>query len=306
MDEQKFTSEEVVDSVMNELERIDAQQAADETVEQAVFSGPVLDDEEKVGITRRALCIGINRYPSPNTLAGCVNDARAWGELLTGLKYQASYLLDGAATKEGIIAALKKIVAATKSGHAAVITYSGHGTRVVDRSGDEADGYDEAICPVDCMSGQVITDDELYEIFAAQADGADIMFISDSCHSGTVTRGESGGVCERFIHPAAIFGADTDRAQIDQVLAPRADRPAIVVGLEACRPTEYSYDAVIGGRPCGAYTHHALAAYRQLDAGATRADWHRAISGRLPSVEYPMHPQIEGPVGALGRVALGE
>lgn len=34
-------------------------------------------------MTSKALCVGINDYPgSGNDLKGCVNDAKAWAELL--------------------------------------------------------------------------------------------------------------------------------------------------------------------------------------------------------------------------------
>ena len=42
--------------------------------------------------------------------------------------------------------------------------FVGHGSRVRDTSGDEDDGYDECLCPVDCHSAGMIIDDQLYDI----------------------------------------------------------------------------------------------------------------------------------------------
>ena len=64
------------------------------------------------------------------------------------------------------------------------LTYSGHGGQVPDVNGDEADKKDETWCLYD---GQLI-DDELYFELSKFAAGVRILVLSDSCHSGTVTR----------------------------------------------------------------------------------------------------------------------
>ncbi|MEO5695911.1 MAG: caspase family protein, partial [Burkholderiaceae bacterium] len=61
---------------------------------------------------------------------------------------------------------------------------SGHGGQVPDVDGDEADGKDETWCLYD---GQLI-DDELYFELSRFATGVRILVLSDSCHSGSVTR----------------------------------------------------------------------------------------------------------------------
>lgn len=42
-----------------------------------------------------------------------------------------------------------------------VLFFSGHGGQTLDQDGDEADGLDEFICPVDYKSAGNIVDDEL-------------------------------------------------------------------------------------------------------------------------------------------------
>ena len=64
------------------------------------------------------------------------------------------------------------------------LTYSGHGGQVPDVTGDEDDKKDETWCLYD---GQLI-DDELYFELSAFAAGVRVLVLSDSCHSGTVTR----------------------------------------------------------------------------------------------------------------------
>ena len=64
------------------------------------------------------------------------------------------------------------------------LTYSGHGGQVPDVTGEEDDKKDETWCLYD---GQLI-DDELYFELSRFAAGVRILVLSDSCHSGTVTR----------------------------------------------------------------------------------------------------------------------
>ena len=138
---------------------------------------------------KRSLHIGINDYPgTDNDLSGCVNDANDWREALAARHFEATSLLDGEATKSDIHEAISKIVGDTGRDDIAVITYSGHGTWVPDEDDDEVDGRDEALCPHDINQGQILTDDELYDIFSERTRGARIIMISDSCHSGTVNR----------------------------------------------------------------------------------------------------------------------
>jgi hypothetical protein len=68
------------------------------------------------------------------------------------------------------------------------VSLSGHGTWVPDEDDDEVDGRDEALCPHDITQGEILTDDERYDIFSERNRRARIMMISDSCHSGTVSK----------------------------------------------------------------------------------------------------------------------
>lgn len=67
-------------------------------------------------------------------------------------------------TRAAIIAAYKKVVSQSQAGDAIFLHYSGHGTKVKDVSGDEDDGYDEALVPLDFKHAGIILDDELNDI----------------------------------------------------------------------------------------------------------------------------------------------
>jgi hypothetical protein len=249
---------------------------------------------------RTALCIGINDYPGTgNDLTGCVNDANDWATVLAERGYTAVTLLNSDATGDAIRNGIRELVNTAKYGDRVVITYSGHGTWVPDRNGDEADRRDEAICPYDLDRG-VIIDDELYGMFSVRARGARIVMISDSCHSGTVSRFANFGTTDttsrvRFLPPELFLpAADLDQARGlvgNPKSKPQRESALLLAG---CRDFEYSYDAVISGRPNGAYTRAAINALHAMVAGSTYTEWQAAIAHALPSQRFPQTPQLYG------------
>jgi len=68
-------------------------------------------------------------------------------------------------TKANIMQAYRNIVSQSQSGDSIFLHYSGHGTKVRDTSGDEDDGYDEALVPLDFQTAGIILDDEMYDLF---------------------------------------------------------------------------------------------------------------------------------------------
>lgn len=261
---------------------------------------------------RSALCIGINNYPGTGSdLAGCVNDANDWGTALTDRDFTVSTMLDAAATRSGMIHAMTEHVTAARSGDVVVISYSGHGTWQPDDDGDEPDHRDEALCPHDFATAGGLLDDDLFEIFGRRAHGARLVFFSDSCHSGSVTRmaqvpdgRERGRV--RFLAPGPFLTAENHaRAlRVEKAPAKGLSRGTALL-ISGCADTEYSYDARFKGRPNGAFTCVALDTLTKLDPDATYLDWHRAIRTVLPSVTYPQTPQLMASRSQRGWPVLG-
>ena len=138
---------------------------------------------------RRALCVGVDRYPTPeHRLAGCVADARMWADALTRLGFTASLLLDEQATREAIDRELLALVNSSVAGDVIVFQYAGHGTHVPDLNGDDEDGEDESLCPVDFATGALYIDDDVAAAFARIPDGVNMTCFMDCCHSGTNSR----------------------------------------------------------------------------------------------------------------------
>ena len=90
-------------------------------------------------------------------------------------------------TKRNIEAALQRVTELCKKGDAVFVLYSGHGGQVVDTSGDEPDGLDETILPVDARKAGPIIDDQILETFVKPMQaGVTVTVLMDCCHSGSM------------------------------------------------------------------------------------------------------------------------
>jgi len=128
-----------------------------------------------------------------------------------------------------------------------------------------------------------------------------LYFVSDSCHSGTVSKlivppaRLVGDVPRpRFLHPEVFVKKPKQlRAVRRLALAGPTVRQKLPALLAAgCRDFEYSWDARFRGRPNGAFTYFALRAL--ADRPTTPARWMRAIRADLPSVAHPQTPSLFG------------
>jgi len=279
-------------------------------------------------MNKTALCVGINNYPGTGSdLCGCLNDAADWAAVATTFDMSVAKLTDHQATKAAILQALTDRITQMQKDDILLFTFSGHGTQVPDPSGDEPDGMDEALCAHDCFVDGLIYDDELWQLFRRKPVGAQIIMISDSCHSGSVAR----------VIGAPIAVKDSQRRYIPHQLLPesakqrtqpKADTPLLttsptnganwlkartsekvpwpVLLLSGCQDHEYSYDAWIKGRANGAMTYYAVRTLNhtiKAKPNATYTDWFLALRKHLPSTDYPQTPRLVG--SFLKRPILG-
>lgn len=264
-------------------------------------------------MANHGLFIGVNYTGSSNALRGCINDARNWLAFFGPFCATVKELLEQSATKAGMVAAISEVLGKLKADDTAIITYSGHGTYIPDRSGDEDDRRDEALCPFD-LNMNLLLDDELRDLLAQRAAGSRVLIITDCCHSGTATRDmhetEHGDVKFARYVPFAELTSCMCPNDVDRIARKareyrkrrrnaRAAEPAMnLVHLAGCLDTEVSYDATIGGLPCGAFTYYALAALKARQTkGLTFGEWRDAVTPlRLPSSRYPQTPVFNGPM----------
>lgn len=180
-------------------------------------------------------------------LNGAVRDAEDMYAIACTQGFQASKLLDEAVTREAVIKTIRTASETLQTGDILLLTYAGHGGILPDKSGDESDGYDETWCLYD---GHLL-DDELNLLWKGFAQGVRILVISDSCHSGTVTR---GGIGQPRAMPDDV-AVDTWRNQREfyrNLLESMEDdcnsAPlASVRLLSACREDQIAYDGLPNG-----------------------------------------------------------
>lgn len=145
--------------------------------------------------TKRAVLIGINYVGQQGELSGCHNDVLNIKEYLMDVhgfeEENMTILMDDGEhedpTRENILAAYTMLVEESQEGDVCFAHYSGHGGKVRDDDGDEADGFDETLVPLDYGDAGQIRDDDLLKTFVIpMAKGVFVTSIMDCCHSGTV------------------------------------------------------------------------------------------------------------------------
>jgi|GEM_PF-1258412 len=162
----------------------------------------------------KALLVGVEEYANPQyNLKGVKEDVRLLKEALVRKGVftdgEIKTLVNKEASRNSIINAFKEwLINGTKAGDLALFYFSGHGIQVWDEDGDEVqDGKDETILPWDAkvvgdrerrsfrgrtgfaftgkQAENVILDDELGNLLK-EMKGRTVVFLSDSCHSGSV------------------------------------------------------------------------------------------------------------------------
>lgn len=162
---------------------------------------------------RKALLIGINYIGSNNALRGCINDVRNMQRFLMQrggyMEGDMVVLTDDSnnamqmPTRANILRAMQWLVRGAAPGDSLFFHYSGHGGEEKDLDGDEVDGMDECIYPVDFQQSGSIIDDIMHDIMVRPLPaGCRLTAIFDSCHSGTALdlpftyRAQDGGLKE--------------------------------------------------------------------------------------------------------------
>jgi len=153
---------------------------------------------------KKSLFIGINyKDHEQGRLHGCINDCRRWFNYANSKHTleQTEVLIDEpdeqfvkevtteyrSPTKSNILDGFEWVRSGLEAGDNILVTYSGHGSYMVDKSGDEDDGYDETMCPVDYDTAGDISDDRIREELINKVPaGVTVYCIFDCCHSGTV------------------------------------------------------------------------------------------------------------------------
>jgi hypothetical protein len=148
-----------------------------------------------------ALLIGIEAYPSLPVVEGVGRDLEMMREVTDRLGFErVKTLADARAHRQAVLAALRDwLPEGVRRSDRVLIYFSGHGSRILDRDGDEQgdDGADEVLVLYDARPapglghdpahGGLLVDDELGHLLGA-IPSERVLVILDACHSGTATK----------------------------------------------------------------------------------------------------------------------
>ncbi len=212
---------------------------------------------------------------------GCDDDVANMRALLKAEGYIVTTLLDAAATKRAVTAALSAAARAAKNGSTFLFYYSGHGGQLRDDNADETDGEDETLCLFD---GD-LRDDVLNGAWISFPAGSAIYMLADCCHSGTNFR-----ALGRTSRPVAVdFGRD---------LLGNEEMKAALLHLSGCRDDQTS----AGYEDGGLFTKTLVSLWSNGRYSGTWDTFHDAISSQLPADQRPQG-NLYGPAAAAEALA---
>lgn len=244
--------------------------------------------------------IGLNsidpiHYGTNGQLRGCENDAKEMLKIATKMGYTSTMILTKDATTKKVLTELLKASQILNSGDILFLTYSGHGSRIIDTSGEEEDNYDETWCLYDRM----LIDDELNNALSKFKYGVRVIVLSDSCHSGTVTK-------EIFLNGISTFIYEKDNLYkcLDQEIAQEARNrfsylydgvkfgipkeiessiQSSVLLISGCQDNQLSQD----GLKNGVFTSHLVNVWADGNFEGNYKLLHRKIVDLMPATQSP-------------------
>lgn len=226
---------------------------------------------------KRALLVGISDYQCINKYGGWnnihgKNDIDMLNTTLKKCGFSVSCLYDREATKAGISKALNLLASQCKVGDIVYLHFSTHGQPFEDDNGDEDDGWDESIVPVDApieyTKGKYegenhLIDDELHKfctrIRKAIGTKGMLYVVIDACHAGKasmgieeeVIRGTKAGFTRsgKYYRPQKL-----ERGNFYQI--PSSTSLGNVMFIEACRSYQVNKEIVEKGKYYGALSYY--------------------------------------------------
>ncbi|KAJ0681828.1 putative transcription regulator A20-like family [Helianthus annuus] len=226
---------------------------------------------QQVHEPKRAVLCGVTYKGHSKTLPASITNVRSMHELLLKLRFpNASIRIltedesdpTRTPTRHNILLALEWLTKGSRSGDSLVFYYAGHGAHVTDTNGDEKDGLDEAICPVDYSGSGKILDDELHAILVAPLPhGVTLHSIMDTCFSGTL-------LDLPFLCRINLEGFYKWEDQHSSHVSPHGGK---AICISACDDHQYSADtSAFTGNAIGALTYsftNAVKSARNLTYG---------------------------------------
>ena len=260
-----------------------------------------------------AIIIGIGNYPSKTgwSSISSLNDVPIIKNSLIKQGFSESNIrtvIDQQATKKGIVDALNDMLSKVKKGDIVVVHYSGHGQQIFDDNGDEVDGLDEAIVPIDAFVKYTSTykgenhirDDEIGNIIAKFRNklGKDgqLLFLLDSCHSGSATRGgKVRGGMGALVPPdwkpnnnSSTTQASKGSGLLEKTSLVEDAAPFVMISGASADELNYEYNGM------GSLTYAFTQAITDLGSDFTYRQLFSKIAANMNVISPKQRPTIEG------------
>jgi hypothetical protein len=218
-------------------------------------------------MVKKAVLVGINYKGSDAQLNGCINDIRNINNILiNNCEYKSENIR--ILTEEHAISPTKKnmedninwLVRDIKAGDTLIFYYSGHGANINDRNGDETDGKDEVLVPLDYNANGVISDDWLFTNMANKVpQNATLWSFTDCCHSGTMIdlKYNYKSLCalkSGQVRRGMKYNSNEWNDRFSFSMEKGKDIVGNVYLFSGCQDQETSADATINRLPQGAFT----------------------------------------------------
>lgn len=224
---------------------------------------------------KRAFLVGISHYDTPltdyqwNNING-VEDVNLLSPTLKEQGFMLTSVLDEQATFQNITTQLISFINKTKKGDVVYLHFSTHGQPVEDLDGDEEDGWDEAIVPIDAYKlykkGQYegkhhLLDDQLNKYVKKLREkigpSGFLYVVIDACHAGTSSRANDEtvrGTKVGFTYNNKVFRPSTQKKSHYKMES--SSNLSHVLFLEACRPDQINTEIVVSGKRYGPLSYH--------------------------------------------------
>ncbi|MDY7396305.1 caspase family protein [Aureibaculum sp. 2210JD6-5] len=258
-----------------------------------------------------ALIVAVGDYPSKtgwNNISS-KNDVPLIKQTLLSQGFNESnitILIDEQATKQAILMALKELYDKTSEGDIIVFHVSAHGQQIIDENGDEIDGLDEAIIPYDAWAKYTykykgenhLRDDELGVIIANLRNKlgktGQILFLLDSCHSGSTTRGgKARGSMSAFVPDGWTpkkNGTSKGSDMFEKVKLSSNSSPFILISGASANELNYEHEGV------GSLSYSFSKAMNELGNDFTYRQLFSKIQVIMNVISPRQTPTVEGDV----------
>jgi hypothetical protein len=265
----------------------------------------------------RAVLVGIDHYERPDipSLRGCVNDVVLVRALLK--EYFAvpndriRVVVDRRATKANVLHRLRDMIGRSQPGEILVFYFSGHGSQIRDRDGDElTDSLDEVICPydMDWDKGTFIIDDDLDRIFETLPPDVLLEAFFDCCFWGAGPRGLSfdGQTLRRdvrYLPPPVDIAARAEGEEGELAIHRLRDSELLVerhVAWGAALEGQEAAEDYIDGRANGVFTYWGCRFIAENIERVDRESYSREqllddVRGYLHTLGYVQTPDLSAP-----------